>query len=273
MPTPELINTHCHTGFCGHAEGDVAEYARVAHDAGLTTLAFTDHFPLTAKFDPVGYLSVPAPDMPAYEEAVLAARAAYPDMDILYGCELDYLGAFDDRGMSQSDLDAFDIVLGSVHFVDEWPFDDPAQRDVWNEPGAPDRIWRRYVELWCDMAADTSMRFDVLSHPDLAKKFAHYPTFDLQPLYARMAEAARAGDRLVEINTSGSYYACNEIFPAPALLKEFHRAGVPVTVGTDAHEPKNVTRDIEKGYALAREAGYTHLTVPTSTRDRRTVAL
>lgn len=269
----ELVNTHCHTGFCGHAEGEVAAYAAAAHDAGLTTLAFTDHFPLSPKFDPVGYLSVPEPDMPAYIDAVLAAREAYPDMDILLGCELDYLGQVDDRDLSQRDLDAFDLVLGSVHFVDEWPFDDPAQRGVWDEPGAPERIWRRYVELWCDMAADTSLRFDVLSHPDLAKKFAHYPDFDLEPLYERMAEAARAGGRLIEVNTSGSYYACKEIFPAPALLAAFCRAGVPATVGTDAHEPKNVTRDIERGYALLREAGYKQLTVPTSGRDRRTIDL
>lgn len=270
---PELINTHCHTGFCGHAEGAVAEYAQVAHDAGLTTLAFTDHFPLTERFDPVGYLSVPAQDMPAYKDAVFEARAAHPDMDFLYGCELDYLGAIDDRALSDDALSEFDIILGSVHFVDEWPFDDPAQRGVWEEPGSPERIWQRYVELWCDMAADASMRFDVLSHPDLAKKFAYYPAFDLLPLYERMAEAARAGERLIEVNTSGSYYACKEIFPAPALLAEFCRAGVPATVGTDAHEPKNVTRDIERGYALLYEAGYRELTVPTSSRDRRTIEL
>lgn len=270
---PELVNTHCHTGFCGHAEGDVLEYARVAHDAGLTTLAFTDHFPLSLRFDPVGYLSVPADAMPSYKDAVLQAREEYPDMDVLYGCEMDYLGVLDDRALAPADLDEFDLVLGSVHFVDEWPFDDPAQRDAWDEPDAPERIWRRYVELWCDMAADASMRFDVLSHPDLAKKFAYYPSFDLQPLYDRMAEAARAGGRMIEVNTSGSYYACKEMFPAPGLLAAFCRAGVPATLGTDAHEPRNVTRDIERGYALLREAGYRQLTVPTAARDRRTIEL
>lgn len=271
--TPELVNTHCHTGYCGHAEGAVEAYAKAAYDAGLTTLAFTDHYPLSPKFDPVGYLSVPAKDMDAYEADVRAAQGAYPGMDVLFGCELDYLGDVDDRGLDQRELDKFDLVLGSVHFVDEWPFDDPAQRGVWDEPGAPERIWRRYVELWCAMAADTSLRFDVLSHPDLAKKFARYPDFDLHPLYEAMAEAARAGQRIIEVNTSGSYYACEEVFPAPALLKEFCRAGVPATVGTDAHEPKNVARDIERGYALLREAGYRHLTVPTSARDRRTIEL
>lgn len=269
----ELVNTHCHTGFCGHAEGEVSEYARTAHDAGLTTLAFTDHYPLSPAFDPVGYLSVPSHDMPAYIEAVKREKQRYDDMDVLLGIELDYLGACEDRADWQDGLDQFDLVLGSVHFVDAWPFDDPAQRGAWDEEGAPDRIWSRYVDLWCDAASDASLRFDVMSHPDLAKKFDHYPSFDLAPLYRRMADAANAGGRMIEVNTSGSYYACKEMFPAPALLEEFRHAEVPMTIGTDSHEPRHVARDIDKAYKAAYEAGYKEITVPTSGRGRRHIRL
>ena len=269
----ELVNTHCHSKFCGHGEGEVAEYARMAHDAGLTTLAFTEHYPLTPAFDPEEYLSVLPKDMPAYMEAVREEQRRYQDMEVLLGIELDYLGADEDRPDWQDGLDEFDLVLGSVHFVDAWPFDDPAQRGAWDEPAAPDRIWSRYVDLWCDLAADASLRVDVMSHPDLAKKFAYYPSFDLAPLYRRMADAANAGGRMIEVNTSGSYYACKEMFPAPGLLEEFRRAEVPVTVGTDAHEPRHVTRDIEKGYKAAFDAGYRQLTVPTRDRGRRAIRL
>lgn len=269
----ELINTHCHSRYCGHGEGEVREYVAEAKKAGLTTLAFTEHYPLTSSFDPDRYLSVPAQDMEAYEQAVHEAQQDSPEMDILLGVEMDYLGADDDRSIDMADLDRFDLILGSVHFVDRWPFDDPAQRYVWEEDGQADRIWSRYVDLWCEAAADTSLRFDVMSHPDLAKKFAHYPTFDPHPLYERMAEAAREGGRMIEVNTSGSYYACAEPFPALDLLVEFCRAGVPCTVGTDAHEPRNVARDIQLGYDLMRRAGYRQVTVPTSARGRRFITI
>ena len=75
-------------------------------------------------------------------------------------------------------------------------------------------------------------------------------------MYEQAAEACAAAGRMVEVNTSGSYYACKEMFPAPALLAAFCRAGVPCTVGTDAHVPANVARDIEKAYRLMYEAGY-----------------
>lgn len=269
----DLVNTHCHTGFCGHAEGSVAAYVSAAKEAGLATLAFTDHFPLSDAFDPDGYLSVPRASMEDYKRDVLAAREENPKMDILFGVEMDYLGEVEDRTFSPEELDGFDVILGSVHFVDRWPFDDPAQRDRWEEPDAADEIWKRYIELWCQAAADAHIRFDVMSHPDLAKKFAYYPSFRLEPLYEQMAEAARAGGRMIEVNTSGSYYACAEPFPAPALLRAFARAGVPCTIGTDAHVPENVARDIARGIRLMKEAGYSCVTVPTSTRDRRSIAI
>ena len=141
-----------------------------------------------------------------------------------------------------------------------------------HEPGAADVIWRRYFETWCDAAASDAP-FTVMAHPDLAKKFGYYPSYDLVPLYRQAAEAARAGGRMVEVNTSGSYYACKEMFPAPALLRQFCRAGVPCTVGTDAHRPDHVARDVEAAYRLMYECGYRTVTVPTATGDRREIDL
>ena len=112
-----------------------------------------------------------------------------------------------------------------------------------------------------------------MSHPDLPKKFAFYPQFPLDALYQRMAEAVAAGGRMIEVNTSGTYYACKEMFPAPQLLRAFCRAGVPCTVGTDAHTPAHVARDIERAYALMRDAGYRQVTVATLGGDRRVLAL
>lgn len=269
----ELINTHCHSRYCGHGQGEIEEYAVAAEVAGVSTLAFTEHYPLTSAFDPKEYLSVLPQNMPAYLEAIERARAEHPQLEIIAGCELDYLGPAEDRQITAEDLAPFKVILGSVHFVDAWPFDDPAQRDRWDEPGAPDAIWKRYFELWCEAASDPAQPFTVMSHPDLAKKFNYYPSFDPTPLYKQAAEAVRAGGRMVEVNTSGSYYACKEIFPTPALLREFCRAGVPCTLGTDAHEPGHVARDIELGYDLMRKVGYRELTVPTATGDRRTIAL
>ena len=269
----ELVNTHCHCVYSGHGAGSVAEYADAAAAAGLTTLAFTEHFPLSAAFDPDEYLSMTAANLPRYLEEIEAARAAHPSIEFVTGTEMDYLGDLEDRAIDEAALAPFAFRLGSVHFIDGWAFDDPAQRARWEEPGAPDAIWRRYGELWCEAAANRTNPYDAMSHPDLAKKFGFCPTFDLGPFYEAMAEAARAGERMVEVNTSGAYYACAEMFPAPALLAAFRRAGVPCTVGCDSHDPANVARDIRRAYDLMYEAGYRSVTVPTATGDRRSITI
>lgn len=268
----ELITTHTHTGFCGHGEGSIDELVAAAVSTGITTIGITEHYPLSDAFDPIAYLSMPSERIREYLEAIEAARAAHPGIEVIAGCELDWLGDDEDRTITDAELAPFQLILGSVHFVDTWPFDDPSQRGRWDEPGAPDLIWKRYFDLWCD-AVMSDRPFHVMAHPDLAKKFNYYPSYDVAPLYRQAAEAAAESGRLVEVNTSGSYYACKEMFPSPNLLKEFCRAGVPCTVGTDAHTPIHVARDVLEGYRLMYEAGYRTVTVPTATGDRREVTI
>lgn len=266
----ELVTTHTHTFFCGHGEGTVEDLVSAAEEAGITTLAVTEHYPLSNAFDPEGYLAMPIERVGEYLAAIEEARERHPKLEIIAGCELDWLGKDEDRTITVDDLASFQLILGSVHFVDAWPFDDPGERERWDEPGAPDTIWRRYFDLWCD-AVLSDAPFQVMAHPDLAKKFAYYPSFDVAPLYAQAAETCAASGRMVEVNTSGSYYACKEMFPAPELLRAFCHAGVPCTVGTDAHRPEHVARDIEAAYRVMYACGYRTVTVPTATGDRREI--
>lgn len=267
----ELINIHTHTAYCGHGEGTVEEVAAAADRARITTLALTEHYPLSDAFDPDGYLSMPWDKLEEYCQKVYAARERYPHMEILLGCEFDWLGPNEDRNGARLDLSRFDCVLGSTHFIDDWALDDPAMRVKWEELGA-NAIWKRYFEIWCE-AVLSDRPFTVMAHPDLAKKFGYYPDYDTTPLYRQAAEAARESGRMVEVNTSGAYYACKEMYPSKAFLTEFCRAGVPCTIGTDAHHPDNVSRGIDGGYRLMYESGYREVTVPTIDGDRRSITI
>lgn len=267
----ELITTHTHTTFCAHARDSIADMVDAAWAAHITTMAVTEHYPLTLAIDPREYVSMKKERVGEYLSEIERQRQLHPDMEILTGCELDWLGVDEDRDLTDADFEPFDIILGSVHFVDRWPFDDPAQQGHWEYMGA-DEIWRRYFEVYCD-AATSTRPFTVMSHPDLVKKFDYYPNFDPSRLYKRAADATQAGGRMIELNTSGKYYACKEVFPGPQLLEEFCRAGVPCTIGTDAHEVAHVARGIEDAYKTLYEAGYREVTVPTRDGDRRTIPI
>ena len=263
-----LVNTHTHTVLCGHGEGTVAELVAAACRAGVSVLAVTEHFPLSDAFNPNHDEAMPASSVAGYLASIEEARTANPGIEVFSGCEMDWLGDLEDRSAEERDTSRFEVVLGSVHFVDGWGCDNEDNAGPWLEEGAPDRIWERYVDEWCAMAV-SSGRFDVLSHPDLPKKLGHYPTRPLSAFYNRMAEAAREGGRMVEVNTAGAVKPCREMYPALDLLRAFRRAGVPCTVGTDAHKPADVAFGIRDAYALMARAGYDCVTIPLPYGQRR----
>lgn len=267
----ELVSQHNHTGLTGHGEGTIEELISHAHSLGMTNIAVTEHYPLSEAIDPTNYISMPWSVLDDYKAQILKQRRLHPDMEVLVGCELDWLGEDEDRDFAEDQFDDFDIILGSVHYLDLWPFDDPAQRDYWDNVGAR-YIWDRYFEVWCE-AVISHAPFTVMSHPDLVKKFNIYPDGDWKKYYTNAAEAAQSSGRMIEVNVSGLYYACKEPFPHIDLLREFCRAGVPCTIGSDAHKTIDVNRSIVEGYRYLYEAGYRELTVVVPGGDRRTIPL
>ena len=268
----ELITTHTHTNYTGHGHGSVAELAAAAAAAGVTTLAVTEHFPLSREMDPTNEISMAWDKVPAYLADIATADRNYRNMQVIAGCEVDWLGDAEDRDLASCDFSPYGIVLGSVHFVDMWAFDDPAEEQHWHDVGV-DAVWRRYFEIWCEAASCAAAPFTVMAHPDLVKKFGYRPSFDLASTYDACAEAVSSCGRMVELNTSGATYPCAEMFPAPEMLRTFCRANIPCTIGSDAHDPSVVVRNIREGYEVLWDAGYRCVTVPTPDGDRREVPI
>ena len=268
----ELVTTHTHTAYTGHGHGTVAELAAAASAAGVSTLAVTEHFPMSAEMDPTNEISMAWDNLDRYRADIAKAAAAHPEMQVVCGCEVDWLGSDEDRDLASCDFSPYGIVLGSVHFVDGWAFDDPAEQARWDEVGV-DEVWRRYFEVWCEAASCQDAPFTCMAHPDLVKKFGFRPSYDLASTYASCAEAVESTGRMIELNTSGATYPCAEMFPAPAMLATFCRAGIPCTIGSDAHDPALVVRNIREGYRVLYDAGYRCITVPTPDGDRREIPL
>ena len=265
----ELVNCHTHTAYSGHGEGTVADLVRAAWKAGITTLAITEHYPLPLALDPNHENALPETLLPQYLSEIHNAQQQTGTVEIVAGAEFDWLGSCETRTLDAAAFAPFAYSLLSVHFIDGWGFDDPAYMSRWDDLGA-DAVWRRYVELWID-AACSDWPATCMAHPDLAKKFGYYPSFDLEKCYKEMVDALASTDKMIELNSAGAYYDCREMYPAPQLLQMFCRAGIPCSVGTDAHSPAHIDRGLKEAYALMYQAGYRCITVPTATGDRRCI--
>ena len=144
-------------------------------------------------------------------------------------------------------------MLGSVRFLDAWGMDDSrylATYDDWDI----DELYERYFDLVC-RGAETG-HFDTIAHLDLVKKFGHRPNRDPGELYERVARRLAAAGVAVEVNTAGLRKPVGELYPHPDLLTACRRAGVPATLGSDAHRPEEVAADYPLAVGHLRAAGY-----------------
>ena len=257
-----MIDCHVHTARCGHAEGDAASYVAAAARAGLEVLCFTEHLPLPADIDPDHHYSMPESELPAYIAEVEALGRGAQALEsvgdggpvvVLAGIEADWLPGRMDRAEALVSSQPFDVVLGSVHFIDGWAFDDPSLLATWDAVDV-DEIWRSYFAHVADAAR--SGLFDVMAHPDLVKKFGHRPAFDPRELYEFTAQAFAAAGVAIEVSTAGLRKPVEELYPSPELLGACRRAGVPATMGSDAHSPAEVGFRLDAARAALLGAGY-----------------
>ena len=165
----ELIDCHTHSAYSGHGSGTVAELVARAEELGLSTFAQTEHLCLPDGMDPTFETSMSPDTYRSYIEELAVERErlqrSSSPMELVFGIEADWLEGRRDE--LERLCAPFEHVLGSVHFVDRRPFDDPGDMSVWDDYGV-DRVWERYFELWLDMVANHGP-ITCFAHPDLPK--------------------------------------------------------------------------------------------------------
>lgn len=254
-----MIDLHVHTWRCRHADGTAEDFVRAAADKGVRLLAFTEHLPLAPalmeQIPGAETYAMPADEWPAYLAEVerAAVLGAELGVEVLGGAEIDAVPVALGHAASFLEQYPVDLVLGSVHFIDDWAFDDPQRIERYDQWTVED-LWERYFDDL--VAAARTGQFDVLAHADLIKKFCHRPEGSLDRLYGEVAAAVASAGVAVEVNSAGLRKPCRELYPAQPLLAAFFRAGVPTTIGSDAHAPAEVGSGMTEAVAALRDAGY-----------------
>ena len=196
-------------------------------------------------------------DLDVYVDAVLEAKAA--GLPVVLGLEVDHYAGRMEKVAAALDGYPFDVLLGSVHWVGAWGFDqlgDAAVDAEW-ERRSIESVWDAYTEALEELAA--SGVCDVLAHPDLAKVSGRRPAVP-DEWYDRMAEAAASSGMAAEVSSAGWRKPAAEAYPAPALLSRFRKAGVPATTASDSHGLGDVASRTSDLRALLADAGYETLT-------------
>lgn len=244
----------------GHlSAGWIGRYVARARSRAVQEIAITEHVYRFAEahdwLEDRFWREESTEDVDAYCDAVVAAREE-AGLPVLLGIEMDWLAGRREEIAAFLAGRPFDVVLGSVHFLEGRAIDDPTDPE---RDGIPvDELWTGYLEQFA--AAAASGLYDVMSHPDLPKVFGRRIPRALDALLDDAVAAVAEAGVAIECSSAGLRKPIGELYPEPGLLARFRRAGVPATLSSDAHSPEDVGRDYPTAVAALRGAGYETIT-------------
>ncbi len=255
----------------------VAAYCERANAAGVQEIALTEHLFRFVQADRLlgGFWEdddVPAhlrrsmaeywrfhvgADLDEYVETVLEARRQ--GLPVVLGLEVDYYRGRMDQVAALLGEYPFDVLLGSVHWVDGWRFDDIDDALSMSEWSARkvDECWDAYTDAFGELAATGTC--DVLAHPDVIKAAGHRPEHPKE-WWDRLADAVASSGMAAEVSSAGWGKPAAEQYPAEGLLARLAARGVPFTTASDAHHLSHVADRVGDLYALLASVGVDHLT-------------
>jgi histidinol-phosphatase (PHP family) len=242
-----IVDLHNHTKLCNHAEGEIFEYIEKAIECNIKYFGFSEHAPMN--FDEKYRINFE--QMREYEDAVLSAKEKYKEkIEIFLGYEVDYLKGYLDERVLNADVD---YLIGSVHFIEEWGFDNPEFIGSYKNHDI-DEIWQKYFDAIEEMA--NSRLFDIVAHVDLIKIFKFMPKREIVDIAKNAFLAIKEADMSIEINVAGFRKPIGEAYPSLSLLREARKLDIPITFASDAHKPEQVGLYSDEALNMAKSAGY-----------------
>jgi len=240
-----LIDLHNHTPLCKHAKGNPEEYINKAIEKGIQIYGFADHAPM--EFDQKYRMSFE--EIEIYEQKIIFLSQKYDNIEVLLGYEVDFTPLISKKVLERK----VDYLIGSVHFLDNWGFDNPEYIKEWNNRDVDD-VYKEYFSLIEKMAK--SKLFDIVGHIDLVKVFGYKPKTLIKDIAKNAIKAIKKSNMAVEINTSGLRKPVKELYPSDEILEMILEENIDITFGSDAHSPEQVGLNLKESVEKVKKMGF-----------------
>lgn len=237
---PQAHRTDLH-----YCEEVLQPWADKAIELGLKELALTDHDRYKAGVD-FGEID--------------RMRERNPQLNIRAGIELDNdpETSADGRLWVEKNWDKMDFVLGSIHFVNEFPFDHPNFISEYDKYDINELHRSYYAEL-CKIAS--SGLVDGIGHLDLICIFNKLPTEDIAAEIDETLDLIKKLDLSMEINVNGFRKPLQRQYPDREIIRKAKAREIPFTISSDAHAAKDLNHNYDKLELLLKEEGISEVAI------------
>ena len=234
-------NYHTHTERCRHAHGTEQDYVQEAIKAGVSVLGFSDHAPFP---DHDFGLRMPYEEFHDHLAVIDRLTREYAsDITLYKGVEIEYLPEYRAYYEELLTKDKMDYLLLGEHLYRNTRGE---LRNIYYAACTED-----YVDYAKAVArAMETGYFRMVAHPDLFALCQFAWDRNCDEAAERIIEAADRTGVILEYNANGLRRGIHDypdgprlMYPHPKFWEKAAAAGVPVIIGSDCHEVKQVWDD------------------------------
>ncbi|MCR5278330.1 MAG: histidinol-phosphatase HisJ family protein [Lachnospiraceae bacterium] len=255
---PIFADQHLHCSYSPDSKATMKEMAESAFSKGLKHISFTDH----NDFEAPDYPEYPKGcwdlNVDSYLYEILKLREEYRDkMFVGFGIEIGLLPEAFRQNAVLAHSHEFDLVLGSVHFIDGL--------DIYDNKFFENRDIRSALGDYFRAIRDNIVKFnnfDVLAHMDMPTRVMPYPEDDYKPeehkdIIDDILNYLIENEKGIELNMSSLSKGKKNPCPNAYILKRYKELGGEiVTVGSDAHRPEIVGTHFDVAADILADCGF-----------------
>lgn len=176
-------------------------------------------------------------------------KEAFAVLKINRGLEVDYSPRFETKLADFVNQEHWDILLCSIHEFENGKDIERNVREILDPASAHER-WHDYLRIEQLALESDFVPFKVFAHPVRMSRSTNAVPPDLDDLLLDLAKIAKRRNKALELNG-------NDIGYAPELVRRLvmacSKAGCRVSLGSDAHHPTEVFRNMRAAVALIKE--------------------
>lgn len=239
-----ITDLHIHTEFSCDSEADMEQYIKRAMNQKMHMICFTEHVDFNK--DDYGY-NYYMPDR--FFEKYNLMKEKYNDFIRVYaGIEFGEPHLYADK-LKQLSIYPYDYIIGSIHWIGNMF---PCQK-VREQYSA-----KEFYTLYWEEVLNTVKQggFDSLGHIDFPKRYygeIYYSEARIKDIFKRLLDK----NMVIEINTSSLRKGYSETMPGKELLEIYKDCGgTYITVGSDAHEIKDIGADNDIAKELIKDFAF-----------------
>jgi len=267
---------HTHNSLCKHAIGTIEDYVKKAIELNLNVIGISDHFHYeyliseVPSLDQIPYerYAMPLNDVDGYIKQLEQLREKYQlQIKLRFAFEIDYFKNQDHilNRYLKNYIGKLDYIYGSVHVLfgkaGIFAFDDGRFLNKYEEYDVNDEVYLEFYTTLQDMIKSPAFEFDIITHFDLPKKFdkrVENKKLIMEKVIETL-ELIKKRDLAVEINTSGFRKEVKEQYPSEEIIREMYDLDIPILLGSDAHQPKEIAYKFKETANLLKNIGYNQL--------------